>query len=421
MNRKLTKRCLLYLILFLFHLPSFVTATPKVTLGIDVLLDGEYHHLLEGKRIGLITNHTAINSDMESAINLLKRYAKTCDFTVTALFAPEHGIRGSSHAEKPIQDEVDSDGIPIYSLHGKRMRPTKEMLNRVDLLIYDIQDIGVRCYTYSTTLYLAMEEAAKHHIPVVVLDRPNPINGLTVDGPMVEDKWRSIIGYINVPFCHGMTIGELARFFNKEYNVGCQLTVIPMKGWRREMSFQDTGLTWIPTSPHIPEASTVFFYPATGMLGELQLLNIGVWYSLPFKIVGAPWIDAETFAKKLNAQNFPGVKFHPWHFRPYYGRYAHEECHGIMIIITDPAIYKPVSTQYLMLGMLKSLFPNKFREAIKGAERRKVMFCRVNGTEEVYRLITEEQYVVWKLRTIHQKEREQFMTLRQKYLIPSYH
>lgn len=413
-------RLLCYLIFLLSPLPMFAVGTPKVSVGIDVLFNEGYHTLLQGKRIGLITNHTGVSSNLEATIDLLKRNAKTYGFTVTALFSPEHGIRGSSHAEKFIDHEVDPDGIPIYSLHGKGMRPTKKMLAEVDLLIYDIQDIGVRCYTYSTTLFFAMEEAAKHHIPVIVLDRPNPINGLTVDGPMVEDEWRSIIGYINVAFCHGMTIGELATFFNHEYHVGCELTVIPMRGWKRHMSFLETGLIWIPTSPHIPEASTVFFYPMTGMLGELQLLNIGVWYSLPFKVIGAPWIDAEMFARQLNAQNFPGVKFQPFHFRPFYGRFAHEECHGVLILVLDSKIYKPVSTQYLLLGMLKSLFPQKFREAIKVAEKRQLMFCRVNGTAEVERLIREEPYIVWKLKALHQRERDQFMIKRQKYLFPNY-
>ncbi|MFQ5729937.1 MAG: exo-beta-N-acetylmuramidase NamZ domain-containing protein, partial [Waddliaceae bacterium] len=380
----------------------------------------EHAHLLKGKRIGLITNHTAINNRMESTINLLKHHAPVVGYKIAALFAPEHGLSGAAHAEELTKDGKDIDGIPIYSLHGKTRRPTKEMLKNIDLLVYDIQDIGSRSYSYVSTLFYAMEEAAKYGVHVVVLDRPNPINGLMVDGPMMEEKWRSFAGYINVPYCHGMTVGELAQYFNGEYRVGCRLDVIPMKGWKRHMSFPDTGLVWIPTSPHIPEASTVWYYPTTGILGELQIVNIGVWYTLPFKVVGAPWIDADTFANKLNAQNFPGVRFQPFHYQPFTGKSKNQDCHGVLIVITDRNIYKPVSTQYLILGILKNLYPEKFRDALLSVKNRKDMFCKVNGTEEVYRLITQEKYVVWNLKELHRKEREQFMVRRRKYLIPSY-
>jgi len=400
--------------------PSLVLASPRISLGIDRLMTADFTPLLRNKRIGLICNHTSVNSKGEPTVEVLKRHAKEGEYTLISLFAPEHGVRGSAHAEKHVADEYDSDGIPVYSLFGATMRPTERMLQEIDVFIYDIQDIGTRSYTYSTTLFLAMEEAAKRDIQVIVLDRPNPINGLIVDGPMVEEKWRSIVGYVNVPYCHGMTIGELAHFFNEEYHIGCSLDVVPMKGWKRRMSFQDTGLVWIPSSPHIPEPSTVFYYPSTGMLGELQLLNIGVWYSLPFKIVGAPWIDADAFSQKLNEQKFPGVDFRPFHFRPYYGRFAHQECHGVLIVITDTEHYKPATTQYLLLGMLKSLYPKQFQDAVKAAEKRKTMFCRVNGTEEVYRLMTQEKYIIWPLKELHRKEREAFLARRQKYLIPSY-
>jgi uncharacterized protein YbbC (DUF1343 family) len=410
---------LLFLSIFLHSFNKYAQ-TPKVKVGIDLLMTDKYIGLLKGKRIGLITNHTAINSNLQSTIDILKTNAASNDFTLTALFAPEHGITGSAYASELVENSKDADAIPIYSLYGKIQRPTEQMLNNIDLLIYDIQDIGSRSYTYATSLFYAMEEAAKKGIPILVLDRPNPLNGLIVDGPMLEEKWRSTIGYLNVPYCHGMTIGELAQFFNSEYRVGCTLEVIPMKGWHRNMTFQDTGLTWIPTSPNIPEANTAFFYPTTGMLGELQLTNIGIGYTLPFKLVGAPWIDAKLFAKHLNAQNFPGVNFKPFYYRPFYGRFAQEDCQGVLIVITDPSIYMPVSTQYLIIGMLKSLYPAKFQEAISAAKARKDTICKVNGTEEVYRILTETKNIVWKLRAFHQKEREEFMARRAKYLIPSY-
>jgi len=375
---------------------------------------------LKGKRVGLITNHTGVNSQMESTVDLLKAHSKRFGYRVTALFAPEHGIHGVQHAEQGVHDGKDSDGIPIYSLHGKTQRPTPAMLKQVDVLVYDIQDIGSRSYTYITTLFYAIEEAAKHGVEVIVLDRPNPINGLTVDGPILEERWRSIVGYINVPYCHGMTVGELARFFNGEYRIGCNLKVIPMRGWKRNMRFQDTDLTWIPTSPNIPEASTPFYYPTTGILGELQIVNIGVGYTLPFKVVGAPWIDAQEFAKKLNAQKFPGVIFKPFYYQPFYGRFAKEECEGIMIVITDHHTYLPVSTQYLIIGILKSLYPKHFREAIAKSQNRRDMFNKVNGTAKVYEIMTKEPFVVWKLKALHENERNRFLSTRKKYLIPTY-
>lgn len=407
---------------FWFHTPvsALTVGIPaKVTVGVDVLFSEDHATLLKGKKIGLITNHTAVNKQLNLTADVLKSQAHHYGYTLVALFAPEHGIDGAIHAEK-VCHSTDVDGMPIYSLHGETRRPTTEMLKGIDTLVYDIQDIGSRSYTYSSTLFYAMEEAAKRHIEVIVLDRPNPLNGIIVDGPMLEDKWRSFVGYINVPYCHGMTIGELAQFFNQEYKVECKLTVIPMKGWRRSMTFQDTGLTWIPTSPYIPESSTVFYYPTTGILGEMPIVNIGIGYTLPFKIIGAPWIDAKQFAKHLNAQKFPGVHFIPFHYRPFYGRFAQEDCHGVQIVITNAMIYKPVCTQYLIIGMLKSLYPEKFKQGMESLKSRKEMFCKVNGTEAVYQVMREMEHIVWKLRSFHQKERETFLLLRKKYLIPAY-
>lgn len=392
----------------------------KVLVGVDVLVHGDRMKQLKGKRIGLVTNQTAIGAEGKSTIDLFKQAGNHVGFELVALFAPEHGLNGSIHAEEEVDDLHDGDAIPIYSLFGKHRRPSEAMLKNIDQLIYDIQDVGSRSYTYISTLFYVMEEAAKRKIPLMVLDRPNPINGIVVDGPMLEDRWRSIVGYINVPYCHGMTIGELALFFNGEYKIGCNLKVVPMKNWNREMSFNETGLLWIPTSPQIPEASTPLFYPMTGLLGELSLVSIGIGYTLPFKVVGAPWIDAKTFAAALNAQKFPGVRFEPFHYKPFYGKFAQEECHGVLIAITDHLSYKPVSTQYLIIGILKGLYPAKFKEAIYHSRSRREMFCKVTGTEDIYRIMTEENNIVWKLRVFHEKERTNFLALRQKYLIDSY-
>jgi uncharacterized protein YbbC (DUF1343 family) len=406
--------------LLFFFLHATLGATQTVSVGADLLFTKDYEQLLLGKRVGLITNHTAINSKNQTTVDLLKQQAITSGFRLTALFAPEHGINGAVHMEGQIADEMDPDGIPIYSLYGATRRPTKEMLKKIDLLVYDIQDVGARTYTYITTLFYAMEEAAKHGIPVVVLDRPNPINGITVDGPMMEEKWRSFIGYINIPYCHGMTIGELAKFFNAEYKVGCKLHVVPMKGWKRHMTFKETSLTWVPTSPHIPEPTTPLYYPMTGILGELQMVNIGIGYTLPFKLIGAPWMNAKVLAKALNEQKFPGVYFQPFYYQPFYGPLKQQSCEGVYIHVTNPLTYKPVATQYLIIGMLKSLYPKEFKIAVDGCQARKEMFCKANGTEEVYRILRDEKYIVWKLRELHAEQRNAFMAVRQRYLITSY-
>lgn len=379
------------------------------------------YSLFRKKRVGLITNHTAINSKMQLTVDVLKENSKKYDFALVTLFAPEHGIHGGIHQEKEVKESHYS-GIPVVSLYnnGAPKRLTPENLKAIDLLVYDIQDIGSRSYTYATTLYYAMESAAQSGTHVVVLDRPNPINGLTIDGPMLDPKWRSPVSYINVPYCHGMTIGELAQFFNGEYKIGCRLTVVKMEGWKREMSFADTGLTWVPTSPQMPEATTALYYPTTGILGELQMVNIGIGYSLPFKVIGAPWIDAELFSQSLNKQNFPGVYFKPFHYSPFWGRFAQKECQGVLIIVHDPKIYKPVTTQYLLIGILKSLYPKQFKEALEASQSRKEMFCKVNGTEEVYRLVKEVKHIVYELKGLHEKERAAFLPIRNKYLIKEY-
>ena len=407
------------LLLLIMLSSQFSFASPKVMNGLDVLLNEDFSHLLAGKRVGVITNQTAITSNLIPIQQCLKAHSKENGYTIAAYFAPEHGLAGNIYAEEVV-DTQNIDGVPIYSLYGKTRRPTADMLKKIDVLIYDIQDIGSRSYTYVTTLFYAMEEAAKHGIPVIVLDRPNPINGLTVDGPMMEEKWRSMVGYINVPYCHGMTVGELSRYFNDEYKINCRLTVIPMRGWKRYMSFQDTGLSWIPSSPNIPEASTALYYPATGLVGELQIVSIGIGYTMPFKVIGAPWIDAEKFAKKLNDQKFPGVHFMPFYFRPFYGRFAQEDCQGAQIIVKDIKTYKPVSTQYLILGILKHMYPEKMNEGLKESKSRKEMFCKVNGTEEIYQILTGKENIVWKLRAVHQKEREAFAQKRLKYLFTAY-
>lgn len=401
---------------FLVMLAHFYAHPANIQLGVDVFFNEGIVHELKGKRVGLVTNHTGVNHSMRSTIDLFLECAP--EVKLVALFAPEHGLNGQAYAFEKIDEIKGPAGIPVFSLHGKTRRPTERMLQGIDVIVYDIQDIGCRSYTYMTTLCYVMEEAAKQGIPVIVLDRPNPINGLTVDGPMLQKKWRSYIGYINVPYCHGMTIGELARFFNDKYQIGCTLKVIGMQGWKRSMTYTDTGLTWIPTSPHIPESDTPQFYALTGLLGELSLVNIGIGYTLPFKVIGAPWIKAHQLAEKLNEQKFPGVHFQPFYYRPFYGMYQGKDCQGIMIIVTDVQSYRPVSTQYMILGILKNLYPQHVLAKLNSLElAKKELFCKASGNEEMLSLLREEKYAAWKLILYQKKEREQFQQERKKYLL----
>ncbi len=403
------------LILFLY-----VTNLSAIEVGLDVVFHPPYAELLKGKKVGLITNQTAINRSLETSIQLFLREQDRKNFELVALFAPEHGLYGDSHAGASVASSKTEEGIPIHSLHGATRRPTKEMLKGISLLVFDIQDVGARTYTYASTLYYAMEEAKKCNIPVVVLDRPNPINGLIVDGPMLESENRSFIGYINVPYCHGMTIGELAAFFNEEYKIGCKLHVVPMKGWKRWMNFEDTGLHWIPTSPNIPEPSSPCFYPMTGLLGDMRFVSIGVGYTLPFKVVGAPWINPNKFAASLNARKLPGVSFYPFRFQPISGSFTGKTCKGVLIKVTNRQRFLPVTTGYALLATLKEQYPKELAKAVKELRAKPELFYKACGTQDVLEILEKEKQPFSKLTAIHAKERQKFLEVRKKYLNPDY-
>jgi uncharacterized protein YbbC (DUF1343 family) len=388
----------------------------KGEVGVDVFFKEGFAQKLKGKKVGLVTNHTGVNGDLIPTYELFMN--NECGFRLVALFAPEHGFRGEVYADEVCHDIPSFKGVPVYSLYGKTRKPTAKMLADLDVIVYDIQDIGSRSYTYATTLFYVMEEAAKLGKPVIVLDRPNPIGGKIVDGPMLQDKWRSFLGYLNTPYCHGMTIGELSRFFNSEYKVGCHLTVIPMKGWKREMTFRDTELPWIPTSPYVPEADSPLYYATTGIIGSLSIVSIGIGYTLPFKVVGAPWIDAEAFAKALNSQKISGVRFVPFHFRPHFGLYKGEACQGVLITVTSKEQFRPLVVQYLMLGVLKTLYPSQIKKGLDALDTVKTNhFCKACGNGEMLTLLREEKYAAWKLIEYQKDARDLFKDKRKKYLL----
>ena len=282
-----------FTIYFLFQFISVLNAQ-KVKTGLEVLQEMEFLPL-KGLRVGLITNPTGVDHQLRSNIDILFQ-SSACK--LVALFGPEHGVRGDYAAGDNISSFTDPvTGIPVFSIYGKTRKPTKEMLEGIDVLVYDIQDIGSRSYTYISTLGLAMEAAAENNIEFVVLDRPNPLGGLKMEGLITKPGFFSFVSQFPIPYIHGLTVGELALYLNNEgllsNGIHCNLKVIPMKKWKRRMTFEQTGLPWVPTSPHIPNYYSSEFYPVSGIVGELPGMSIGVGYTLPFQLFAADWVDAE--------------------------------------------------------------------------------------------------------------------------------
>lgn len=308
-----------------------------VRTGLDVLAR-EGFAPLKGRRVGLVTNHSAIDRERT---HLIDRVAAAKDVKLVALFSPEHGIRGQADTNVA-SGRDEKTGLPVHSLYGKTRKPAPETLGDVDLLVFDIQDIGTRFYTYMTTLAYVMEEAAKRKIAVVVLDRPNPINGVQIEGPALDKTAIGFTGYFPaMPIRHGMTMGELARLFNAENKIGVDLTVVQLRNWRRDAWFDMTGAPWVNPSPNMRNLIQATLYPGIGAI-EGTNLSVGRGTDTPFEQVGAPWIDGVKLAEAMNARNLPGVRFYPIHFTPVSSKYANEPCQGVFIVVTDRTALRPV-------------------------------------------------------------------------------
>ncbi len=363
--------------------------TPKVKTGIEVLRDNSFN-ILAGKRVGLITNPTGVNSKLVSTVDILF-HAK--NVKLVALFGPEHGVRGDFSAGADVESYTDKEtGIPVYSLYGRTSKPTPKMLKGIDVLVYDIQDIGCRSYTYISTMGKAMEAAAENNIQFVVLDRPNPLGGNMVEGNLVEDGFQTFVSAYKIPYVYGLTCGELAEMLNKEGMLKngekCKLTVVPMKGWKRSMSFEDTGLPWVLTSPHVPHFDTPEYYVLSGIMGELGTLSEGVGYTLPFQVFAAEWIDADQLAEKMNALGLKGVLFRPINFKPFYGRDKDKELHGVEVNLTDYRKVNLMSLQFLFMQVQTEMYPDKnpFTMATKQRLR---FFDDVCGTSRVREMFSK--------------------------------
>ncbi len=378
----------------------------KVKPGIEVLLGKEIAKV-KGKRVGLITNPTGVTSDLTANVDALI----AAGVKVTALFGPEHGVRGDAYAGAKVSDEKDPvTGVPVYSLYGKVNRPTPEMMKNVDVLLYDIQDVGSRSYTYINTMGRAMQSAKEAGKPFLVLDRPCPFGGVLVDGNILEKT--SGIGMYPVPYVYGMTCGELAQYYNAEFKVGCDLTVIPLEGWKRGMTFRETGLPWVPTSPHVPHAETALAYNILGIMGELQTVNEGVGYTMPFEIFGAEWMDGRRIAEELNRRNLPGLRFRPMSWEGYYRAVAGKKLNGCQVHVVEPVKVQPVAAQMHILEVIRKIHPDRmifdpkrtgmFDNAMGGDRERKMLEAG-KGAEAII--------ATWK------KPLDDFMTTRKKYLI----
>ena len=416
--RRLFLRCVPFLLLSCVSSSGFAgfNGNPVVKTGIEVLRDHQFD-ILRGKRVGLITNPTGITSDFESTVDVLYNAPGV---TLVALFGPEHGVRGDSEAGKSVESSMDlKTGLPVYSLYGKNRKPTAEWLRGIDVLVYDIQDIGARPYTFISTMGYAMEAAAENGIEFVVLDRPDPLTGNRVEGTMLDEKYKSFVGMYPVPYVYGMTAGELARMINGEgwlqNGEQCKLTVVPLEGWKRSMWWDQTGLPWVPPSPHIPHASTPMFFVMTGLLGELGTANQGVGYTLPFELVGAPWIDGDQLARFLNAQGMPGVKFRPLTYKPFYFDTSGATYRGVQIHITDRDRVQLSVIQLSILEALYRLYPD-WNIFARARPERIQMFDKVVGSDMVRRMLTEKGNIDDLLRVVDQ-ERARFMTRRERYLL----
>ena len=384
---------------------------PVVKLGIDVLLDSRVE-LVEGKRVGLITNASAV----DGALNLtVDRLIDDERVNIVQLYSPEHGLMGSmknGQSDKKGGYQYGGRTIPVQGLTGEHFRPTSASLRRHDVLVFDIQDIGSRTYTYISTLGLAMEAASAAKMKMIVLDRPNPLGGLTFEGPVRLKKYKTFVGWGPLPVTHGMSVGEMAIFYNQELGIGCDLEVVKMEGWSREMVWQDTGLRWVPTSPGIPHPHNAQLYVATGMVGGSgPNVNEGGGNSMPFELIGALFVeDPRPLAKKLNAAGLPGVFFRPLIYRPWGKQFTNMRVAGVHLMLEDVRRFRPLRTALTILVTLQALYGEKM--TVKNPKR----FGRIWGNDRVLKMIRSGKSVE-EIEAAWSQELERFAGKRARALV----
>ena len=394
---------------------------PAVKTGIEVLRDRGFDILI-GKRVGLVTNPSGLDRHLNSTVDILYNAPGV---RLVALYGPEHGVRGDVYAGGKVADTKDeATGLPVYSLYGSTRKPTPEMLEGIDVMVYDIQDVGVRSYTFISTLGLVMEACAAKDIEVVVLDRPNPLGGNKIEGCYVEQPFNSFVSQYKIPYVYGLTVGELAEMINEEglnrgqkgnqEPVKCRLKVVPMEGWTRDMVYEDTGLPWVLPSPNIPFKDTPMYYAAAGVCGELYgFMNIGIGYTLPFQVFGALWLDPVKLKERLDSYNLPGISFRTIWFKPFSGSQKGELVKGLQYFFTDYEKARLTDTQFYVMQAVAELYPDKKAfEIISGYG----LFDKVCGTDYV-RLEFAKRYKVADIQDYWRKDEDSFRTLSQKYHI----
>lgn len=393
----------------------------RVKTGVEVLRDRGFEGLA-GRKVGLVTNPSGVDSQLNSTVDILYNAPGV---ELVALYGPEHGVRGDVYAGDKVNDAVDAaTGLPVYSIYGATRKPTPEMLEGVEVMVYDIQDVGARSYTFISSLGLVMEACAEKGIEVMVLDRPNPLGGNKIEGCNVEPGFFSFVSQYPIPYIYGLTVGELAVMINEEgmnrgqkgdqEPVHCKLTVVPMEGWSRDMLYEDTGLPWVLPSPNIPFKDSPIYYVSSGICGELYgFMNIGVGYTLPFQVFGALWIEPEELKAKLESYDIPGVSFRTIWYKPFSGSLKGQLVRGLQFFYTDYEAARLTEVQFMVMQAVAELYPDKKAfEIISGYG----LFDKVCGTDFI-RTEFSKRYLFDDIKDYWRKDEEDFRSLSQKYYL----
>jgi uncharacterized protein YbbC (DUF1343 family) len=387
----------------------------RVRPGIEVLLD-DNRDLIRGARVGVVVHPASVLSNLVHTADALL----ACDgIRLVALFGPQHGARGEKQ-DNMVESEFYRDpdtGLPVYSLYGETRRPTQEMMKGIDLLLFDLQDVGTRVYTFINTMAYCMEACAEYGKHLIVLDRPNPINGRQVEGNLLQTAYRSFVGLYPIPMRHGMTVGELAMLFNSEFRIHCDLAVVPMDGWERGFWFDQTSLPWVQPSPNLPTQDSVIAYPGMVLI-EGTCLSEGRGTTRPFELVGAPFVRSRQFAGELNALHLPGVWFRPAHFQPTFQKWAGQMCGGVQIHVSDRDRFEPYLTGLAVIATANALYPESFqwRNPPYEYEREKLPIYILCGGKEIPEMISRRA-PIGQIRKSWENDVAAFLALRERYLL----
>lgn len=382
-------------------------------LGNERLQEPPFRHLIGERRVGLITNHSGLDSRLRSTADYLHTRD---DCELVALFGPEHGVRGDAADGASIATGRDlQTGVPVHSLYGQTLQPSPEMLDRVEVMLFDIQDVGARFYTYLYTMSLSMQACGECGVSFVVLDRPNPLGGMRMAGNVLDPRFASFVGLYPIPVMPGMTVGELAGLFNREFELGAELTVVPMQGWDRAMEWEQTGLPWVPPSPNMPTMDTAVVYPGTCFF-EGTNVSEGRGTMRPFEQIGAPYVDAGRLAAELTGMGLPGALFRPLQFRPAFGKYHDDVCQGVQIHVTDRSSYRAVRTGLEILAAVRRLWPGQFAWRTTSGDI--YNFDRLAGTDQIRQQI-DAGVPVPQIVAGWEDELRQFAQRRRRYLLYS--